>query len=201
MVRQLAKPVPLSKLAVLPEYMDHEVAARLECYGLDAFTAYALPVEVLPDVPFGHCIDLALAMPASQTGVLKFRYGFLTLVRATVVERQAARHFVAIDLHDYREAVLDAGVVANAYARLHLHLLETMLPATELLTGCCPEYGNVFVQCEAVGAPPDENGLVDFLIDYFGSGRIESDLNLVFGEALIAHAKASQPALIDILAA
>jgi hypothetical protein len=185
-------------LDALPELTELEIAALLECRGLDAFTPCEFPIEI--DQGAGGSADSS--MPKSA--ILKFRYGFLKLVRGVIEQDGIARNFVSVDFHDYRAALFNFHLTSGAYQRLETiarrRLRDARVGQDSVTLACCEEQGYLYASVEALAAMPDERPLVEFLTRYFGSSLVLSDLNHVFGEAAIAYAKSHVYPLVESLA-
>lgn len=183
-------------LETLPELSEKEVTALFEKLGIGAFTPCELQTAL-------GCVEPQASEPytAIENGIIKFPSGFLKLTRGMNAE---SRHFVAIDFHDYREAIFDYELVRDAYLRfagtVRAWLYASGVRPDVVECACCPEQGSVFVSIESERWPPRTDVLIQFLVSYFRSGEVVSGLHRSFGEAAIARAKETVPSLVAVLA-
>jgi len=178
----------------LPEWLDAEIAELLRVQGLHAFIRC-----------HRHAASPARAPgePQVQTSLLRFTGGVLKLTRGRYPGSRPARHFVAIDFHDFRAAVLDPGIVQDAYLRFAAVLQEFASCQdgfAQIEVGCCPCQGTAFISVESLDSAPSDEGLGVFLMQYFAAGRTQADLHQAFGDATIAFARATVPSLVATVA-
>lgn len=171
----------------LPEWIEAEIAELLRVQGFQAFVRCHQRGAGLAPIP---------GEPQVQVSLLRFTGGVLKLSRGRYPGARPTRHFVAIDFHDYRAAVLDTGIVQDAYLRFAAALQEFASSQdvfAQIEVGCCPCQGVAFISVESLDSAPSDESLRVFLMRYFGEGRAQIDLHRAFGDATVAFARSTVP--------